>query len=66
MGAAIQTGSEDEADTATAELNKYVVDQAWFNPWYRVEGNFAANADTDVTQQSDNAYPYLWNIKPKA
>ena len=64
--ATIQTGSEDEADTATAELNKYVVDQAWFNPWYRVEGNFAANADTDVTQQSDNAYPYLWNIKPKA
>ena len=62
----IQNGSESEADAATAELNKYVVDQAWFNPWYRVEGNFAADADTEVTQQSDNAYPYLWNIKPKA
>ena len=62
----IQTGDESDADSATAELNKYVVDQAWFDPWYRIEGNFAANADTDVVQQSDNAYPYLWNIKPKA
>ena len=62
----IQNGEEAEADAATVELNKYVVDQAWFNPWYRVEGNFAADANTDVTQQSDNAYPYLWNIKPKA
>ena len=62
----IQNGSESEADAATAELNKYVVDQAWFDPWYRVEGNFAADGNTDVTQQSDNAYPYLWNIKPKA
>jgi peptide/nickel transport system substrate-binding protein len=64
--AKIQTGDESEADAATAELNKYVVDQAWFDPWYRVQGNFVADANTDVVQQSDNAYPYLWNIKPKA
>jgi peptide/nickel transport system substrate-binding protein len=62
----IQTGSTDEADQATKDLNAYVVDQAWFDPWYRVEGNFAADSKTDVVQQSDNAYPYLWNIKPKA
>ena len=62
----IQTGSESEADAATAELNAYVVEQAWFDPWYRVEGNFVANSSTDVVQQSDNTYPYLWNIKPKA
>jgi peptide/nickel transport system substrate-binding protein len=64
--ATIQTADEAEADAATVQLNKYVVDQAWFDPWYRVEGNFAADANTDVVQQSDNAYPYLWNITPKA
>ena len=61
----IQTGSTEESDAATKELNAYVVDQAWFDPWYRVEGNFVADAKTDVVQQNDNAYPYLWNIKPK-
>jgi peptide/nickel transport system substrate-binding protein len=61
----IQTGSEEEAATAAQELNKYVVDQAWFVPFYRNEGNFAADANTDVVQQSDNAYPYLQNITPK-
>jgi peptide/nickel transport system substrate-binding protein len=62
----IQNGNEAAADQAAASLNKYVVDQAWFAPFYRVEGNFVADGNTDVVQQSDNAYPYLWNIKPKA
>jgi peptide/nickel transport system substrate-binding protein len=62
----IQTGDEADADAAAQELNTYVVDNAWFAPWYRVESNFMADANTDVVQQSDNAYPYLWNIKPKA
>ena len=64
--ATIQTGSTEEADAATKELNAYVVDQAWFDPWYRVEGNFAADANTEAVQQSDNTYPFLWNIKPKS
>ena len=61
----IQTGSEAEANAAAKELNKYVVEQAWFAPWYRVAGNFAADKKTNVVQQADNAYPYLWNITPK-
>jgi peptide/nickel transport system substrate-binding protein len=66
FAAKIQTGSEAEAATAAKDLNKYVVEQAWFAPFYRVAGNFAADKKTAVTQQSDNAYPYLWNITPKA
>jgi len=62
----IQNGDEAAADKAAADLNKYVVDQAWFDPFYRVQGNFVADKSTDVVQQSDNAYPYLWNIQPKA
>lgn len=61
----IQTGSDEEAGAAAKELNRYVVEQAWFAPWYRVAGNFAADKKTDVVQQADNAYPYLWNITPK-
>lgn len=61
----IQAGSDADAAAAAKDLNKYMVDQAWFNPWYRVAGNFAADKKTNVVQQSDNAYPYLWNITPK-
>ena len=61
----IQKGSQSQSDAAAQQLNKYVVDQAWFDPWYRVAGNFAADKNTNVVQQADNAYPYLWNITPK-
>jgi len=61
----LQTGSEDESATASKDLNTWVVEQAWFVPFYRVAGNFAADKNTDVKQQADNAYPYLWNITPK-
>jgi peptide/nickel transport system substrate-binding protein len=65
FAAKIQSGSDAEAAAAAKDLNKYVVEQAWFAPWYRVAGNFAADKKTNVVQQSDNAYPYLWNITPK-
>jgi peptide/nickel transport system substrate-binding protein len=65
MVSTIQTGSTAQADTADKQLNTYVVQQADLNPWYRVAGNFAADKNTAVVQQADNAYPYLWNITPK-
>jgi len=61
----IQTGSTAQADAASKQLNAYVVQQADVNPWYRVAGNFAADKNTKVIQQADNAYPYLWNITPQ-
>jgi peptide/nickel transport system substrate-binding protein len=62
----IQTGSQADADAAAKQLNKYVVDQAWFVPFYRNQGTFAAADDLEVTHQSDNAYPLLQNITPKS
>jgi peptide/nickel transport system substrate-binding protein len=62
----VQTGDETAAADAGKKLNKYLVDQAWFAPWYRIEGNFAVDAKTNVVTQTDNTYPYLWNIKPKS
>ena len=61
----IQTGSKADADAASKSLNAYVVDQAWYVPWYRVQSSFATDAKTSVKVQVGNAYPYLYNIAPK-
>ena len=65
LAATIQSGSEDEAAAAAKELNKYIVEQAWFAPWYRPQQTYATDAQTSVQPQSGNAYPYLWNFVPK-
>jgi len=61
----IQTGSQDEADTAAKELNKYVVDQAWFAPFFRVQGTFATDANTNLEFWPTNAYPSIFDFSPK-
>ncbi|SDY60771.1 ABC transporter substrate-binding protein [Herbiconiux ginsengi] len=61
----LQTGTQEEAETAGKELNKYIVEQGWFAPWFRPELNFVSDANTDLTVQVGNSYPYLWNITPK-
>ncbi|MFF2053477.1 ABC transporter substrate-binding protein [Leifsonia sp. NPDC058194] len=62
----IQTGTTDEADAATKQLNDYIVKQAWFAPWYRMQSSYVTDANTAVTVQQGNAYPYLWNFTPKS
>ncbi|MGU3587164.1 ABC transporter substrate-binding protein [Rhodococcus sp. C26F] len=62
----IQSGSDEEAAAAAKELNQFVVEQAWFTPFYRVDRLYGVSQNTDITLQSDNAAPYLYNIKPKA
>ena len=61
----IQTGTEDEAATAGQELNRYLVENAWFAPMYRPTSIFMSDANTQVTTQVGNAVPYLWNVQPK-
>ncbi|WP_206330807.1 ABC transporter substrate-binding protein [Modestobacter sp. KNN46-3] len=61
----LQSGTEEEAEQAGQELNEYIVQQAWFAPYYRVESTFVADGDTDVVHQSNNAYPLLQYITPK-
>lgn len=62
--AKIQTGTEDEAAKAGAELNAYVVDEAWNAPFYRPTQVFVSDANTKVQTQVGNAVPYLWNVQP--
>jgi peptide/nickel transport system substrate-binding protein len=58
--------TEAEAAPFIKELNAYTVDQAWFAPWYRIKSNYATDPNTTVVAQNGNAYPYLWNFKPKS
>ncbi|MBF0817697.1 peptide ABC transporter substrate-binding protein [Microbacterium paludicola] len=60
----IRSGEPADADAAAAELNEYIVDQAWFAPVYRPSSAFLTNESTEATVQADNAVPYLWNIRP--
>lgn len=62
----IQTGSQAEADQAAKQLNRHLVEQAWFAPWYRMQSSFVTDSKTSVTVQQGNAYPYLWNFVPKS
>jgi peptide/nickel transport system substrate-binding protein len=57
----LQNGDEE----AGAELNRYVVEQAWFAPFYRNQNSKAVDGNTSVVMQAGNTWPYLWNIQPK-
>jgi peptide/nickel transport system substrate-binding protein len=61
----IQTGDEATAKKAGQELNKYLVDNAVFAPFYRPQNTKAVDANTTIEPQAGNAWPYLWSIKPK-
>lgn len=56
----IQMGDE----AAGAELNKYLVDNAWFVPFYRPQNTKVVDANTTAEAQVGNTWPYLWTIKP--
>jgi peptide/nickel transport system substrate-binding protein len=62
----IQTGSTAQADAASKALNQYLVQNAWFVPFFRPQSSFVADKNTAVVVQTGNALPYLWNIKPKS
>jgi len=60
----VHNGTKAESDAAVKELNTYIVEQAWFAPWYRMQSSYATDAHTKVQTQVGNAYPYLWNFIP--
>jgi len=60
----VRHGEGDKANTAAQQLNQYIVDEAWYAPVYRPFSAFLTNDKTEAKLQSDNAVPYLWNIRP--
>jgi len=61
----IQFGDEATQKSVAKELNRYIVEQAWFAPFYRVQGSFAVDANTTVEMVPTNAYPAIYDIQPK-
>ncbi|WP_051196509.1 ABC transporter substrate-binding protein [Jonesia quinghaiensis] len=60
----IQTGSEADAAQAAQELNTYIVDQAWFAPFYFIDNLYVAKPGIDVTMAADMVVPYMYLIQP--
>jgi len=46
------------------QLNTYMVQQAWFAPFYVKQTTFAHNSSVKMTVQAGNAVPYLSSFKP--
>ncbi|WP_175559151.1 ABC transporter substrate-binding protein [Sanguibacter gelidistatuariae] len=62
----MQTGSEDEAATAAEDLNRYIVEEAWFAPFYFVDNIYVSKPTVDVTMAADMVVPYIYLIQPAA
>ncbi|MHA7299473.1 ABC transporter substrate-binding protein [Pseudarthrobacter sp. MDT3-1] len=61
----VQVGDESARQTAAKDLNKYIVEQAWFAPWYRPNNSFATDAGTSVKMLSSNVFPAIYDFEPK-
>lgn len=46
------------------ELNAHIVEEAWFAPFFRLEGAVATDANTSVTMLPTNALPNIYDIVP--
>jgi peptide/nickel transport system substrate-binding protein len=60
----IQNGDAATQAEKAAELNAYIVEQAWFAPFYRVAAGYATDPGTSVTIMPTNAVPSLYDIRP--
>lgn len=60
---AVRAGGADAGKLAQ-EVNKYVVEQAWFAPLFRVNQMYYHNAKVNVTPQIQQAVPSIYNYSP--
>ena len=60
---AVRNGGAD-AGTLAQEVNKYVVEQAWFAPLFRINQMYYHNAKVNVTPQIQQAVPSIYNYSP--
>ena len=60
---AVQNGGDNAAELAK-EVNKYVVEQAWFAPLFRVNQMYYHNDKITVMPQIQQAVPSIYNYAP--
>jgi peptide/nickel transport system substrate-binding protein len=56
--------TEEELQAAAVEVNRYVVEQAWFAPLYRPDQLFYTDATVTVEPQVQQAVPSVYNFAP--
>jgi peptide/nickel transport system substrate-binding protein len=62
---AIPAATEADREQLFAEINRWVLDAAWFVPWFWLEENFAVASDSITVQlQPRNNVPFLYNYAP--
>ncbi|WP_017571448.1 ABC transporter substrate-binding protein [Nocardiopsis halotolerans] len=62
--ARIRTAPGDEGAQAAQELNRHLVEQAWFVPFYRMRYLHVSDGTVDIQPQSGMAVPSLYNYAP--
>lgn len=60
---AVQNGGE-KADELAKDVNRYVVEEAWFAPLFRVNQMYYHNDKITVTPQIQQAVPSIYNYAP--
>ncbi|WP_432826007.1 ABC transporter substrate-binding protein [Dactylosporangium sp. CA-092794] len=60
----IAVASGDEQAALYKQLSAYVVDQAWFDPFYVVNNLFFVGPHVTVTPQAQQSVPSIYNYKP--
>lgn len=60
----IPGASQAQQDASFAAINKYVVDNAWFDPWFWANENFAVNKTVQVALQPLQNVPFIYNYSP--
>lgn len=64
MIAEIQTGDEETQERVVRDLNAHIVEEAWFAPFYRVQGSVGTDANTAVEMLPSNAFPNIYDFVP--
>jgi peptide/nickel transport system substrate-binding protein len=60
----IKLAADDAAGPEYQELNQYLVDQAWFAPFFRVTQPYYTSAKVAVVAQTGQAVPSIYNFTP--
>ncbi|MET9433241.1 ABC transporter substrate-binding protein [Streptomyces sp. NPDC006551] len=62
----VRTGSDQQAADAARALNKHLVEEGWFVPFYRMTYQLVSSADVKALRQSGMAVPSIYNYSPAA
>ncbi len=60
----IRGGSGDDAKQAATDLNRHLVEDGWFLPFYRMSYLHVSDGTVEITPQSGRAVPSIYNYAP--